>query len=90
MTNVNNLNTQLAARLATFKSQNPGVVAEVVSSASAITTAIANPKAYNAPDATCLNKNGKSCLWWDNLHPGTAIQKLFAESVANAFKGTFF
>lgn len=90
MANVNSFNTQLATRLATFKAQNDNVAAVVVESAGPINTAINNPKAYQAADATCLNKDGKSCLWWDNLHPGTAIHKLFAEAVANGFKGTFF
>ncbi len=91
MANVNALNTQLAARLETFKAQNSGVsTAVMVDSAWAIDKAIANPRTYGAPDATCLNKDGRSCLWWDNLHPGTAIQRLFAEAVANAFKGAFF
>jgi len=90
MSNVNSLNSQLASRLATFKAQNPGVTAFVVDSATAINTATANPRNHGAPDATCLNKNGKSCLWWDNLHPGEAIQKLFAEGVAKVWKGSFF
>lgn len=90
MANVNNLNTQLAARLETFKTQNSGVTAFMVESANALNKAIANPQTYGAPDAMCLNRNGKSCLWWDNLHPGTAIQKLFAEAVGSAFEGTFF
>ncbi|KAK4447387.1 carbohydrate esterase family 16 protein [Podospora aff. communis PSN243] len=87
---VNGWNSQLASRLATFKAQGPGVTAVVVDSAVALNKAVANPRAYGAPDATCLNRNGRSCLWWDNLHPGEAIQRLFAEEVAKAWRGSFF
>jgi hypothetical protein len=76
MTNVNAWSSQLAARLATFKSQNAGATAFMVESSTALNTAMANPRNSGAPDATCLNKNGKSCLWRDNLHPGEAIQKV--------------
>ncbi|KAK4168475.1 SGNH hydrolase-type esterase domain-containing protein [Cladorrhinum sp. PSN259] len=87
---VKSFNSQLAARLEVFKQSKGDVQAAVIDSAGAIETAMANPKAYGAPDATCQNKNGKSCLWWDALHPGTAIHKLLAGDVAKAFKGTFF
>ncbi|KAK3314304.1 GDSL lipase/esterase [Apodospora peruviana] len=90
MANVNSFNSQLATRLATFATQNANVTAVVVESAGPINAAISNPKQYQASDATCQNRNGKSCLWWDNLHPGTAIHKLLAEAVATAFKGSFF
>lgn len=90
MTNVNSWNTQLAARLATFKGKNAGVTAVVIESAAPFNTAISSPKTYGAPDATCLNRNGKSCLWWDNLHPGEAIHKLLAAEIAKAWKDTFF
>ena len=90
MTNVNSWNSQLAERLATFKEKNTGVTAVVIESAGPFDTAISSPKSYGAPDATCLNKNGKSCLWWDNLHPGEQIQKLLAAEVAKAWKGSFF
>lgn len=90
MTNVKSFNSQIAARLEAFKKAKGDVTTAVVDSAGAIETAIANPRVYGAPDATCTNRNGQSCLWWDALHPGTAIQKLFAADVAKAFKGTFF
>ncbi|KAK4156091.1 carbohydrate esterase [Chaetomidium leptoderma] len=90
MTNVNNFNTQLAARLASFESQNSGAKTAVVTSADPFNTAISNPGVYGAADATCEDKKGERCLWWDNLHPATAIHKLLAEAVASAFEGTFF
>ncbi|KAK1752706.1 hypothetical protein QBC47DRAFT_328038 [Echria macrotheca] len=90
MNSVNSFNSQLASRLETFKRQNAGVTGVVVQTAAAFEAAVANPRAYGAPDATCTNYNGKSCLWWDALHPGESIQRLFAQGVAGAFSGSFF
>jgi phospholipase/lecithinase/hemolysin len=88
---INQYNSALTSRLATFKSSNSGVnIAVVVDTSVAFSTATSNPSAYGAPNASCQNSNGKSCLWWDQLHPGASIQKLFAQSVATALKGTFF
>lgn len=83
-------NTLLATRLAVFKAVNSGVTAVVVDTSVPFNTAIANPTAYGAPDATCYNADGTSCLWFNDYHPGIAINKLVAQAVANAWKGSFF
>ncbi|KAJ5223321.1 hypothetical protein N7468_007863 [Penicillium chermesinum] len=49
--------------------------------------ALNNPTAYGSPDAVCYNSDGTSCLWWNNFHPGQAIDKLVAEAVADLIKG---
>lgn len=41
-----------------------------------------DPQAWGAPDAHCINANGVSCLWWDTLHPGQAIQGQLGDAVA--------
>ncbi|KAK6535440.1 hypothetical protein TWF694_001900 [Orbilia ellipsospora] len=45
--------------------------------------AINDPTAYGAPNATCFNSDGTSCLWWNNFHPGLAIQTLLGEAIVN-------
>ncbi|KAK3998107.1 SGNH hydrolase-type esterase domain-containing protein [Cladorrhinum sp. PSN332] len=90
MNSIGSFNSQVAARLEAFKQSKGDVHTVVVDSAGAINEAVGNPRAYGAPDATCLNRNGQSCLWWDALHPGTAIHRLLAGDVAKAFKGAFF
>ncbi|KAK4228717.1 GDSL lipase/esterase [Podospora fimiseda] len=90
MNSIRSFNSQVATKLEAFKQSKGDVRAVVVDSGNAINTAVGNPRAYGAPDATCTNYNGRSCLWWDALHPGTAIQRLFAEDVAKAWKGSFF
>ncbi|RAL64341.1 hypothetical protein DID88_001817 [Monilinia fructigena] len=53
-------------------------------------TALKNPAAHNATDSTCANSDGTTCLWYDNYHPGQAIQKLVAQNFVKALTGTFF
>lgn len=83
-------NAAIASRLATFTSKNSGIIAKIVDTSVPFNTALDNPTAYGAPDATCFNSDGTSCLWFNNYHPGIAINKLVAKAVADAWKGTFF
>lgn len=75
-------NQLLQAALDTFKKSNSGITAWVYDTTTAFNTAIDNPTAYGAPDATCYNSNGVSCLWYNNYHPGQAIHKLVATGIA--------
>ncbi|KAK0725510.1 hypothetical protein B0H67DRAFT_598738 [Lasiosphaeris hirsuta] len=83
-------NAAIAARLAAFKMANAGITATVVDTTTPFDTALANPTAYGSPNATCYNSNGVSCLWFNDYHPGVAINKLVAGAVAEAWKGSFF
>lgn len=83
-------NDDLASGLDAFASANSGAVVQLIDSSAPFNKALDDPSAYGAPNATCENMDGTSCLWWDELHPGVAIQKLLAETVAAAWKGTFF
>lgn len=85
-----NYNKVLASSLAKFTSANSGVTAKIVDTTTPFMTAIKNPTAYGSPDATCYNADGKSCLWFNDYHPGYAINELVAQAVASAWKGSFF
>ncbi|OOF96097.1 carbohydrate esterase family 16 protein [Aspergillus carbonarius ITEM 5010] len=37
-----------------------------------------DPTAYGFPDATCINDDGTSCVWWNNYHPGMKYHSLQA------------
>ncbi|KAF2095286.1 hypothetical protein NA57DRAFT_79775 [Rhizodiscina lignyota] len=69
--------------------ESHNVNAHLVDTVGPFNEALNNPKKYGAPDATCANTDGTSCLWFDHLHPGVAIQKLVAEKVASDVT-TFF
>ncbi|KAF5025527.1 hypothetical protein F66182_2432 [Fusarium sp. NRRL 66182] len=83
-------NSLLSSKLKTFKKANSGVRAILVDTSVPFNKAIKNPNAYGAPDATCFNENGISCLWFNDYHPGVAINKLVAEEVAKKLEGSGF
>ncbi|QSZ32424.1 hypothetical protein DSL72_001998 [Monilinia vaccinii-corymbosi] len=83
-------NTELSTRVATFNSTNAGVTTYAFDAQAPFNAALNDPTKYGAANATCYNTDGTSCLWWNNLHPGQAIQKLAAEGVAKQSSGKFF
>ncbi len=87
---VSTYNALLTTHVHTFSTTNKDAKTTLFDTQSPFDLAIANPTAYGAPDATCQNLDGVSCLWWNDFHPGTAIQNLVAEGVAGAVGGPFF
>lgn len=83
-------NSLLASRFEAFLEVHSDATGKVVDTVAPFETAIKNPTAYGAPDATCFNEDGVSCLWFNDYHPGVQIQKLVAQAVKSAFIGTFF
>ncbi|KAH6616066.1 carbohydrate esterase family 16 protein [Chaetomium sp. MPI-SDFR-AT-0129] len=87
---IDTYNAALAARLEEFTTANSGVTAKIVDTAVPFNTALDDPTAYGAPDNTCFNADGESCLWFNDYHPGVEINNLVAAAVAEAWKGSFF
>ncbi|OHE90565.1 fungal cellulose binding domain-containing protein [Colletotrichum orchidophilum] len=83
-------NGLIASHLAAFKAKNAGITSWLVDTTPAFDKAINNPTAYGAPDATCYNADGVSCLWFNDYHPGVQIQKLVAQAVAAAVGAPWF
>ncbi|GJC81597.1 acetylesterase [Colletotrichum liriopes] len=83
-------NELIVSNLAAFKAKNTGVTSWVVDTAAPFNKAINNPTAYGAPDATCYNENGVSCLWFNDYHPGVQIQKLVGQAVAQTVGAPWF
>lgn len=52
--------------------------------------ALENPTRYGAPNASCYNADGVSCLWFNDYHPGVEINRLVAAGAADLWKGEFF
>lgn len=105
---IDQFNELLASNLESFTKANKGVTAKIVDTAVAFNTAIKDPESFGAPDATCYNEDGVSCvsfgppalaksrtlttflkLWFNDYHPGVAIEKLVAAQVAKAWDGFF-
>ncbi|TGO51408.1 hypothetical protein BCON_0162g00310 [Botryotinia convoluta] len=57
------------SRVAAFKAANAGSNTWVYDTQIPFLNAINNPTAYGSADATCINADGVSCLWWNDYHP---------------------
>jgi phospholipase/lecithinase/hemolysin len=77
-------NKRVESLLSEFKAAYDDVEGEIFDTAPAFREAYANPQNYGSPDASCVNADGVSCLWYDTYHPGVAIQRLVAEEVVKA------
>lgn len=40
-----------------------------------------SPAEYGFPDATCIDDDGESCVWWNDYHPGQKYHRLQAEDM---------
>jgi phospholipase/lecithinase/hemolysin len=87
---ISNWNTLLTSKASDFQSANSDAQTWVYDTQVPFNTAIDDPTAYGAPNATCYSSDGVSCLWWNDYHPGQAIHKLVATGIANTLSGIFF
>lgn len=88
---VQNWNSQLPVRAGEFMAANSEAKVTIVDTHSAWEAALGNRKAYGVFDSDCKSTDCIcSSLWWDEHHAGTAMQRLVAEAVAEALKGSFF
>ncbi|RKU41454.1 hypothetical protein DL546_002436 [Coniochaeta pulveracea] len=83
-------NSQLPALVARFKSDNREANFTLVDVQPTWHAILSDPKRYGAPDADCANLDGKSCLWHDDYHPGLAIHRAVANTVAETLRDSFF
>lgn len=88
--NIQTYNEALESHFATFKSGYSGVTGQVFNTSASFWTVINDPTAYGAADSACQNSDGTSCVWYDNYHPGQAIQKLVAEALVEALGTGYF
>lgn len=67
---IKQFNELLVSGTKNFSASHEGVKAVVVDTQAPFNAAIAEPAKYGAKDATCFNSDGKSCLWFNDYHPG--------------------
>ncbi|VUC29789.1 unnamed protein product, partial [Clonostachys rosea] len=81
---ISEYNKRISEKLKGFNSARKDARTALVDTSTPFSTAISNPKKYNATNATCQNADGTTCLWYDDFHPGVAIHKLVAYDVSVA------
>ncbi|KAF2103402.1 hypothetical protein NA57DRAFT_72377 [Rhizodiscina lignyota] len=60
------------------------VVTSLINTTDVFNEVLDNPTQYGAPNNTCFNSDGVSCLWWDHFHPGKVIHQKIADKIAGA------
>ncbi|KAF9878344.1 hypothetical protein CkaCkLH20_04382 [Colletotrichum karsti] len=83
-------NTIMETNFDDFKKSHPDIRAWLVRPSKSYEAALADPEAYGAPDTTCTNEDGLSCLWWNNYHPGIQIHRLLSTDVASTVGAPWF
>jgi phospholipase/lecithinase/hemolysin len=86
---ISKYNTLLLAHLDDFKSSHTDASFKFLDTQLPFNQGLNNPTAYGAPDATCVNWDGHSCLWRDPYHPSVALQNLNAQYVRDQLSGWF-
>ncbi|KAF3387588.1 Acetylesterase [Penicillium rolfsii] len=71
-------NNGLASMRAEFEDAHGDVETVLYDSWSFMTKILDKPQKYGYPNATCINDNGKSCVWWNDYHPGQKYHRLQA------------
>ncbi|KAF2756140.1 hypothetical protein EJ05DRAFT_91232 [Pseudovirgaria hyperparasitica] len=82
-------NSTLSTAARQFATTHADAHVYVVNTTPAFATALDHPEVYGAPDATCFNEDGRSCLWFNDYHPAMAIQGLVAREVARVVGGVW-
>lgn len=81
---VETFNTLLSEGFSTFKEGHSLATAVLLDTQPIFDIALNDPTAYGSANAECYDRDGTTCLWWNDFHPGQAIHKLIGQAVANA------
>jgi hypothetical protein len=73
-----------------FKSAHRDIISYLINVDSAFDLVLDNPQKFGAPNATCSNTDGSSCLWRDGLHAGVQIHNQVALKIASTLEPQFF
>ncbi|KAE8353989.1 GDSL lipase/esterase [Aspergillus coremiiformis] len=79
-------NKNLKSMVDGFKANHTGVTVAYYDSWSFMTKILDSPTKYGFPDATCINEDGTSCIWWNNYHPSAKYQQLQAEDMKHVLQ----
>ncbi|KAL3248772.1 hypothetical protein ABHI18_011894 [Aspergillus niger] len=74
-------NENLEGMVDDFTKKKGDVTTVLYDSWSFMTKILDDPTAYGFPNATCIDDDGTSCIWWNNYHPGMKYHLLQAEDM---------
>jgi hypothetical protein len=85
-----NYNALLQQHFDVFQANHTGIMSSLINVDSAFDVVLDNPLRFGAPNATCENTDGTSCLWRDDLHAGVQIHNQVARKIADSLGSDFF
>ncbi|KAJ5385063.1 Lipase GDSL [Penicillium concentricum] len=71
-------NAALKTMVNEFIADNSGTTTVLYDTFAFMDKVLDAPATYGFNDATCINDDGTSCVWWNDYHPGHAYHKLQA------------
>lgn len=80
-------NKRLVGQAAAWSFANPNSTVSILDTVPIFTEILDHPRQFGAPNATCFAGDGTSCLWWNNYHPGQAIQKAVGSAAYSKLYG---
>jgi phospholipase/lecithinase/hemolysin len=86
----NTFNSLLVQHFNKFVASHNEVLSHLINVDSAFDLVLDNPKRYGAPNTTCENTDGTSCLWRDDLHAGVQIHNQVALKVSATLGSEYF
>ncbi|KAJ5294363.1 hypothetical protein N7508_009184 [Penicillium antarcticum] len=79
-------NKGLQSMIKSFKSNHSGTTTVLYDTWSFMTKVLDSPQKYGYPNATCINEDGTSCVWYNNYHPGYKYHQLQAADMKQYLK----
>ncbi|KAJ5514614.1 Lipase GDSL [Penicillium fimorum] len=76
-------NAALKSMVTEFIADNSGTKTVLYDTFAFMNKVLDAPATYGFNDATCINDDGTSCVWWNDYHPGYAYHKLQAADMKN-------
>ncbi|CRL17048.1 Lipase, autotransporter EstA [Penicillium camemberti] len=71
-------NAALKTMVNEFIADNSGTTTVLYDSFAFMSKVLDAPTTYGFTDASCINDDGATCVWWNDYHPGYAYHKLQA------------
>lgn len=88
--NINEFNRQLDGRIQQFTRENEGAVAATYDYHRWFSGVLDSPASLGFPDATCINGDGQSCIWWNNYHVSSKVNDALAKRMQAAMDSLGF
>ncbi|ODM24241.1 hypothetical protein SI65_02050 [Aspergillus cristatus] len=74
-------NQNVESMVKNFTSSHKDTTTVLYDSWSFMTKVLDSPQEYGFPNATCVDDDGHSCVWWNSYHPTSKYHRLQAEDM---------